>query len=81
MVPSQLFIKYLLFMVMSYSLASARVCAQPFSLYKLFLYMLVYKVTPHLSNGTCPFGFSSHELVNTQVLKCLAHQGVVRQAK
>jgi len=68
-------------MVVFYDPAGARVHMQPFSSYKLFLLILVYKVTPHLSNGTHIFGVSSHEFVYTQVLKCPAHQGAVRQAK
>ena len=43
-------VKYLSFMVAYYGPTGARVCAQLFSSYKLFLFMYVYKVTPHLSN-------------------------------
>jgi len=53
-------------MVVFYGPAGARVCAQLFPLYKLFLLVLVYKVTPHLSNGTALSGFLS---MNSSILK------------
>jgi len=43
-------VKFSFFMVAYYGPTGARVRVQSFSLYKLFLFMYVYKVTPHLSN-------------------------------
>jgi len=47
--------KFYFFMVAYYGPTGARVHVQSFSLNKLFFFILVYKVTPHLSNGTSVF--------------------------
>ena len=48
---------------------------------KYFYSVLVYKVYPHLSNGTHFSGFSYHKFVNPQVFKYTVHQGAVKLAK
>jgi len=47
--------KFSFFMVAYYGPTGTRVHAQLFSSYKLFFFVLVYKVTPHLSNGKSVF--------------------------
>jgi len=47
--------KFSFFMVVYYGPTGARVCMQLFSSYKLFLLVLVYKVSPHLLNGIMSF--------------------------
>jgi len=46
--------------------------------FSLYLYI---RCLPTFQMGVCLSGFSSHEFIYTQVLKCPAHQGAVRQAK
>jgi len=61
-------------------LAQEYVCSR-FLCTKYFYSVLVYKVYPHLSNGTHFSGFSYRKFVNPQVSKYTAHQGAVRLAK